>query len=80
MVGCENYGPLLGPSNNRCRIILRTPKGTIILITTHLKGIQGLYRDNGDLHLGYRGLCKVPTWQLPSCDCLSSPITRAKNV
>ena len=36
MGGCQNYGPLLGPLNTRCRIMLRTPKGTIILITTHI--------------------------------------------
>ena len=36
MDGCENYGPLLGPLNARCRIILRTQKGTIILTTTHM--------------------------------------------
>ena len=24
--GCQNYGPLLGPLNTRCRIILRTQK------------------------------------------------------
>ena len=35
--GCENYGPFLGTLNNGCRIILRTPKGTIILTTTHSK-------------------------------------------
>ena len=33
--GCQNHGPLLGPLNTRCRIILRTQKGTIILTTTH---------------------------------------------
>ena len=32
--GCQNYGPLLGPLNTRCRIILRTQKGAIILTTT----------------------------------------------
>ena len=36
MGGCQNYGPLLGPLNTRCRIVLRTQKGTIILITTHM--------------------------------------------
>ena len=36
MGGCQNYGPLLGPLNTRCRIILRTQKGTIILTTTHI--------------------------------------------
>ena len=34
MGGCQNYGPLLGPLNTRCRIILRTQKGTIIWTTT----------------------------------------------
>ena len=36
MGGYQNYGPLLGPLNIRCRIILRTQKGTIILTTTHI--------------------------------------------
>ena len=34
--GCQNYGPFLGTIKNRCRIILRTQKGTIILTTTHV--------------------------------------------
>ena len=36
MGGCHNYGPLLGPLNTRCRIILRTHKRTLILTTTHM--------------------------------------------
>ena len=36
MCACQNYGPLLGPLYTRCRIILRTQKGTIILTTTHM--------------------------------------------
>ena len=36
MGGYQNYGPLLGPPNTRCGIILRTQKGTIILTTTHI--------------------------------------------
>ena len=36
MGGCQNYGPFLGTLNNRCRNILRTQKGTIILTTTHI--------------------------------------------
>ena len=36
MGGCENYGPFLGTLNNRCRIIIGTQKGTIILTTTHM--------------------------------------------
>ena len=31
-----NYGPFLGTLNNRCRTILGTPKGIIILTTTHV--------------------------------------------
>ena len=27
MGGCQNYGPLLGPLNTRCRIILGPKKG-----------------------------------------------------
>ena len=33
---CQNYGPFLGTPNIRCRIIIGTQKGTIILTTTHL--------------------------------------------
>ena len=34
MGGCQNYGPILGPLNARCRIILRNQRETIILTTT----------------------------------------------
>ena len=33
---CQNYGPFLGTLNIRCRIIIGTQKGTIILTTTQL--------------------------------------------
>ena len=36
MGGCQNYVPFLGTLNNRCRIIIGTQKGTIILTTTHI--------------------------------------------
>ena len=36
MGGCQNYGPLLGPLNTRCRTMIRNQKGTIILTTTHM--------------------------------------------
>ena len=36
MGGCQNCGPFLGTLNNRCRIIIGTQKGTIILTTTHM--------------------------------------------
>ena len=47
--GCRNHGPLVGPLNTRCRTILRTPKGTIILTTTHIPAFWSL------LHSGSRG-------------------------
>ena len=36
MGSCQNYGPFLGTLNNRCRIIIGTQKGPIILTTTHI--------------------------------------------
>ena len=36
MGGCQNYGSFLGTLNIRCRIIIGTQKGTIILTTTHI--------------------------------------------
>ena len=36
MGGCQNYGPLLGTLNIRCRIITGIQRGTIILKTTHM--------------------------------------------
>ena len=36
MGGCQNYGPFLGTLNIRCRTIIGTQKGTIILTTTHM--------------------------------------------
>ena len=36
MGGCQNYGPFLGTLYIRCRIIIGTQKGTIILTTTHI--------------------------------------------
>ena len=35
-MGSQNRGSFLGTLNDRCRTILRTPKGTIILTTTHM--------------------------------------------
>ena len=37
MGGCQNYGPFLGTLNIRCRIMIGIQKGTIILITTHIR-------------------------------------------
>ena len=36
MDGCQNHGPLLDPLSTRCLIMIRTPKGTIILTTTQM--------------------------------------------
>ena len=36
MGSCQNYGPCLGTLNIRCRIILRTQEGTVILTTTEV--------------------------------------------
>ena len=49
MCGCQNYGPFLGTLNIRCRIIIGTQKGTIILTTNHILGNQ----------MGSRGSCSV---------------------
>ena len=55
---CQKYGPVLSSLNIRCRIIIGTPKGTIILTTTHLED-QGLSKSSykclepGDKLLGF---------------------------
>ena len=36
MGSCQNEGPFLGTLNSRCRVIMWTQKGTIILTTTHI--------------------------------------------
>ena len=36
MGGCQNHGPFLGTLSIRCHITFRTPKGTIMLTTTHV--------------------------------------------
>ena len=40
MVGCQNYDLFLGTLNIRCRIIIGTPKGTIVLTTTHMYALN----------------------------------------
>ena len=45
MGGCQNYAPLLGSLNNRCHIIIGTPKGTITLTTTHIQDLLSQYPD-----------------------------------
>ena len=36
MGGGQNYGPVLGTLNIRCRMIIGIQKGAIILTTTHM--------------------------------------------
>ena len=36
MGGRQNYGPFLGTLKIRCRVIIGTQKGTILLTTTHI--------------------------------------------
>ena len=36
MVGCQNWGPFLRTEYIRCRIIVGTQKGTIILTIAHM--------------------------------------------
>ena len=36
MGGCQNYGPFLDPHYNTAPNMYGTPKGTIILTTTHM--------------------------------------------
>ena len=55
MGGCQNYGPLLGPLNTKCRIIKRTQKGTIVLTTTHI-----LYAILGSFCLGAQAWVPPP--------------------
>ena len=50
MGGCQNYGPFLGTLNNRCRILIGTPKGAIFLTTTHMAEL---------LHLHCSGIQKI---------------------
>ena len=56
MDGCQNYGPLLGSLNTRCRIMIRTQKGTRILTTTHMKLGIGVSLLTMSLHLELLGL------------------------
>ena len=42
MGGCQNCGPFLGTRNIRCRIIIGTQKGTIILTSMHIPELRGI--------------------------------------
>ena len=52
----QNDGPFWGTLNNRCRIIIRTQKGTIILTTTYIKGYEQAML-NQPLHSEPRWIC-----------------------
>ena len=39
MGGCQNYGPFWGTLIIKCRTILGTQKGTLILTTTHISNL-----------------------------------------
>ena len=39
--GCQNDDPFLGTLNIRCRTIIGTQKGKIILTTTHMEMLTG---------------------------------------
>ena len=58
MGGCQNYGPFLGTLNNRCRVILGTQEGTLILTTTHMEvgRVKAYMRFLGFRGLGFRGV------------------------
>ena len=53
MGSCQNYGPFWGTLNNRCRIIIGAPKGTIILTTTHMLEAFPEELDPAQKHLGW---------------------------
>ena len=54
MGGCQNCGPFLGTLNIRCRIIIGTQKGTIILTTTHMAVSRNLLGKPPPLHSPWR--------------------------
>ena len=58
MGGCPNDGPLLGPLIIRCRIILRTQKGTIILTTTHIRILPNIPDQSEGQLICFRALLK----------------------
>ena len=71
MGGCQNYDPFWGTINIRCRIIIGTQKGTIILTTTHILVTQVhvkafslhrfLHTKRCFLRFGFRRLPKTET-------------------
>ena len=62
MGGCQNYGPLLGPLNTRCRSVLRTQKGTIILTTTHM-AMECFLQRTGPQRISHPKV-QAPSWYI----------------
>ena len=50
MGSCQNYGPFLGTLDNRCRIIIGTQKGTLLLLLTTT--LINTLREQGINYLG----------------------------
>ena len=72
MGGCQNYDPSLGTLNIKCRIIIGTQKGTIILTTTHMLRTQHRPIVGGDSTL-QGGSSEVFAWRLMrSCSRVSN--------
>ena len=60
-----NYGHILGTLNMRCRIILRTQKGTTILTATHIAVVPAWAPMGVGIHAeesGDRGLPQHSCW------------------
>ena len=72
MGGSQNYGPCLGTLNSRCRIMIGTPEGTIILTTSHILVATCLWYTN---HIGDF----VPKWgeKIPRRACSLEPLQKA---
>ena len=67
MGGCQNYAPFLGTLNIRCRIIIGTQKGIIILTTTHIVLFSSKKHSTSQLRLEGRVGRENPTKQRKAC-------------
>ena len=84
MGGCQNQGYFLGTLNMRCRIVLRTQKGTLILTTTHMLCKDLCINVSGELQVGVApdSTSRFPVPQFPALlflqpfllECLGLPI------
>ena len=59
MGGCQNYCPLLGTRNTRCRTMTGTPKGTIILTISHMEGPKRPHEHKDPTNHGF---LETPIW------------------